>query len=165
MYSLYCARHHVNGTFLLLESDLVYERRALTTCLTHASDNVVLLAGFSDTSDECFVETQGGDLVAISKTRQDLGTEVNGELVGICKISQSLFSEMIRTAEQRFCRSRHVAYETDCLVAATQVMPISCPVVEDLVWCEIDDETHLARARDRIYPLVRELDLQDESKQ
>jgi 2-aminoethylphosphonate-pyruvate transaminase len=158
MYSLYCARHHVNGPFLLLESDLVYERRALTTCLTHASDNVVLLAGFSNTSDECFVETEGGNLVSISKTRQNLGTEVKGELVGICKISQSLFSEMIRTAEQRFYRTRHMTYETDCLVAATQVMPISCPVVEDLVWCEIDDETHLARARNRIYPLVRELD-------
>jgi 2-aminoethylphosphonate-pyruvate transaminase len=111
------------------------------------------------------VETKAGNLVSISKTRQDLGTEVKGELVGICKISLSLFSEMIRTAEQRFCHTRHVAYETDSLVAASQVMPISCPVVEDLVWCEIDDETHLARARNRIYPLVRELDLQDESKQ
>ncbi len=163
MYSLFCARHHVNGTFLLLESDLVYERRALTTCLTHASDNVVLLAGFSGTSDECFVETKGGDLASISKTRQSLGTEVNGELVGICKISQSLFSEMIRTAEQRFCHTRHVAYETDSLVAASQVMPISCPVVEDLVWCEIDDETHLTRARNRIYPRVQELDLHRDS--
>ena len=53
MYSLYCARHCVDEAFLLLESDLVYQRRALTTCLEHPSDNVVLLAGFSNTSDTC----------------------------------------------------------------------------------------------------------------
>ena len=48
MYSLYCARHCVDEDFLLLESDLVYERRALTTCLQDPSDSVVLLAGFSN---------------------------------------------------------------------------------------------------------------------
>jgi choline kinase len=39
MYSLYCARHCVDEDFLLLESDLIYERRALTTCLEHPSDD------------------------------------------------------------------------------------------------------------------------------
>ena len=66
MYSLYCARHCVDEAFLLLESDLVYERRAITTCLEHPGANVVLLAGFSNTSDECYVETRNGRLVAIA---------------------------------------------------------------------------------------------------
>ena len=162
MYSLYCARHCVDEAFLLLESDLVYEPRALTTCLENPSENVVLLAGFSKTSDECLVETRNGRLVAISKNRESLGTEVRGEMVGICKISPSLFSAMLEMAEQRFGTTRHVDYETDCLVAAAWGVPISCPVVEDLVWCEIDDETHLARARDEIYPVVQRTDLNRE---
>ena len=162
MYSLYCARHCVDEAFLLLESDLVYEPRALTTCLENPSENVVLLAGFSKTSDECLVETRNGRLVAISKNRESLGSEVRGEMVGICKISPSLFSAMLEMAEQRFGTTRHVDYETDCLVAAAWGVPISCPVVEDLVWCEIDDETHLARARDEIYPVVQRTDLNRE---
>ena len=155
MYSLYCARHRVDEAFLLLESDLVYERRALTTCLEHPSDNVLLLAGLSNTSDECFVETQDGHLVAISKNREGLGSEVPGELVGICKISQLLFSVMLKTAERHFPTTRHVDYEMDGLVAAARNIPVSCIVVEDLMWCEIDDETHLARARNEIYPVVQ----------
>ncbi len=158
MYSLYCARHCVSESFLLLEADLVYERRALTTCLEHPSDNVVLLAGFSNSSDECFVETQAGRLLAISKNRESLGAEVRGEMVGICKISQSLFSLMLNTAEQRFRTTRHLDYEMDWLVSAARDVPISCPVVEDLVWCEIDDEAHLARARSEIYPVVQKGD-------
>ena len=164
MYSLYCARHCVDGSFMLLEADLVYERRALTTCLEYPSDNVVLLAGFSNTSDECFVETQNGRLVAISKNRESLGAEVRGEMVGICKISPSLFSLMLDTAEQRFRTTRHLDYEMDWLILAAQDVPIACPVDEDLVWCEIDDERHLARARNEIYPLVQERDVDRESR-
>jgi 2-aminoethylphosphonate-pyruvate transaminase len=154
MYSLYCARHCVDEDFLLLESDLVYERRALLTCLEHPGDNVLLLAGLSNTSDECFVETRGGCLVAIAKNRESLGVEVPGEMVGICRISRSLYAVMLEAAEQRFRTTRHMDYETDCLVAAAGGVPIACPCVEDLVWCEIDDETHLERARNEIYPIV-----------
>ena len=155
MYSLYCARDCVDEAFLLLESDLVYERRALITCLEHPSDNVLLLAGLSKTSDECFVETRDGCLVAIGKSRESLGAEVPGEMVGICKISRSLYSVMLEAAEQCFRTTRHVDYETDCLVAVAGTVSIACPSVEDLVWCEIDDETHLIRARNEIYPVVQ----------
>ena len=62
---------------------------------------------------------------------------------------------MLDVAERRFNTSRHVDYETDCLVEAAREVPISCPVIEDLVWCEIDDETHLERSRDVIYPMVQ----------
>jgi len=154
MYSLSCARDCVDEDFLLLESDLVYERWALTTCLEHPSDNVVLLSGFSNTSDEVFVETRNGRLVAMSKNREHLGSETPGEFVGICKISRSLFTVMLDTADQRFSTTRHMDYETDCLVAAAGVVPVSCHVVEDLIWCEIDDESHLARARELIYPTI-----------
>jgi choline kinase len=159
MYSLYCAREHINEPFLLLESDLVYERRALTACLNHSSENVLLLAGFSNSSDECFVESKNGDLLKISKNRQSLGSEVRGELVGISKISRDLFTTMLTIAEDRFKTTRHMDYETECLVKAAQGVPVSCPIVEDLVWCEIDDETHLARAREKIYPFIQAKDV------
>ena len=31
-------------------------------------------------------------------------------------------------------------------------MPIVCPVIDDLIWAEIDDPSHLERARQTIYP-------------
>ena len=158
LYSLYCARHCIDESFLLLESDLVYEPRALSSCLDSTSDNVVLLAGFSNTSDECFVETRNGRLVGISKNRQSLGAEVEGEMVGICKISRSLFARMLETTEECFQTTRHRDYETDWLVAASRDVPISCLVVADLVSCEIDDEKHLARARHEVYPIVQKKD-------
>lgn len=165
MYSLYCARDLIKGDFLLLESDLVYERRALTTCLEDPNANVILLAGLSHSSDEVFVETRNGNLVSMSKRRDQLGETIAGEMVGISKISRSLFTLMIESAETKFLTTRHVDYETDCLVDASKQIPIACPVVDDLLWCEIDDETHLVRAQKEIYPRVQELDAQSKNHQ
>jgi 2-aminoethylphosphonate-pyruvate transaminase len=159
MYSLYCARSFVEGDFLLLESDLIFERRALDECLASTSESVLLLSGFSHTNDEVFVASRRGFLRAMSKNRRALvtmtpGAVLAGELVGISKISQALFSIMVKAAKQYFLRSLHMDYETDCLVLAARTRPMDCVKVEDLVWCEIDNLDHLRRARTVIYPAV-----------
>ena len=160
MYSLYCARRYVREDFLLLESDLTYERLALTTLLELPEDNVVLLSGFTKSRDEVFVEMNNDCLVAMSKDRDSLGPHVAGELVGISKISQRLYQVILKKALDRFHTTRHMDYETDCLVAAARVIPVNCHVVEDLAWSEMDDEWQLIRARDKVYSVILQRDHQ-----
>jgi len=154
MYSLYCAREWVKGDFLLLESDLIYEPRALDTLLGHPAQDAVLLSGPTKAGDEVYVETREGRLHAMSKERATLG-DVTGELVGITKVSTDLFAVMNRIATEAFASSLRFDYETDCLVAAGAERSIACPVVQDLVWGEIDDPSHLKRAREAVYPEIR----------
>jgi len=158
MYSLYCARRVAPGPFLLLESDLVYEPRALRVLLDHPATDAVLLSGPTLAGDEVHVETRGGNLVAMAKDRTRLGTGVAGELVGISKISPGLFTMMQRIAAQAFRHSLQFDYETDCLSAAARERAIPCPVVPDLIWGEIDDPAHLRRVRQSVYPAVSRLD-------
>lgn len=158
MYSLWCARAAAQGPFLLLESDLVYEPRALATLLDGPDEDAVLLSGPTGAGDEVFVEARDGRLLAMSKDRATLGPGVAGELVGISRISAPLFALMCRIAEQAFARSLKFDYETDCLVAAARERAIRCPVVPDLLWGEIDDPAHLARVRGAVYPAVARLD-------
>jgi 2-aminoethylphosphonate-pyruvate transaminase len=153
MYSLWCARDSLPGDFLLLESDLVYEPRALATLLAHPGPDAILLSGPTAAGDEVWVETRDGSLVAMSKRREDLAT-VTGELVGIARISAGLHARMQRIAAEAFTRSLRFDYETDCLVAAGREQPIPCVLVPDLVWGEIDDPAHLARVRQLVYPRV-----------
>lgn len=152
MYSLYCARSVTNGPFLLLESDLIYEPRALRTLLDHPAGDAILLSGPTDAGDEVFVETRAGKLVNMSKDRARLGPVIAGELVGISKISTDLFALMRSIATAAFRNSLMFDYETDCLVAAARERAIACPVVPDLLWAEIDDPAHLRRAREQVYP-------------
>ncbi len=154
MYSLYCARDLVEGDFLLLESDLIYEQRALTELLVDPAPDAILLSGPTAAGDEVWVETRDGSLVAMSKDSGSLGGLVAGELVGISKISAELFALMQEIAGEAFKTTLHYDYETDCLVAAGLRRAIHCPVVPDLAWSEIDDPDHLQRAREHIYPQI-----------
>lgn len=152
MYSLWCARNLIDDDFLLLESDLVYEQRALDVLINHEMPDVVLLSGPTHAGDEVFVETADGLLVAMDKDKSRLQGPVAGELVGISRISRGLFAVMKHLAEQAFEDSLHYSYETDCLVAAAQAWDIACPVVADLAWGEIDDPAHLRRVREEVLP-------------
>ena len=154
MYSLYCARDVLDGDFLLLESDLIYEQRALTEVLGSADDSCMLLSGWTHAGDEVFVSARDGRLVDMSKDRTALAEAPAGELVGITKVSAALFRHMKDFAAEAFRRSLMVDYETDCLVGVASLHPVACRVAEGLLWAEIDDPGHLARARASVYPAI-----------
>jgi 2-aminoethylphosphonate-pyruvate transaminase len=167
MYSLWCARDRVERRpFLLLESDLVYEPRALDVLLDGADPDAVLLSGPTGAGDEVYVESVAGRLVAMAKDRSRLAS-VAGELVGISRVSAELFGLMQRIAAQAFASSLRYDYETGCLVAAARDRAIACPVVTDLAWGEIDDPAHLRRVTGTVYPVVAALDARgrDSSRQ
>ena len=157
MYSLYCTRHQVDSDFVLLESDLIYEQRALSSAWSFPRDNCLILSEYTKSNDEVFVQLDEDRLVNMSKNREQL-SKVDGELVGITRISMGLFSEMLNVAEAAFKKSLHYDYETGCLIAASKTCPVYCTLVPDLVWAEIDDTAHLERAQRPIYPEILKRD-------
>jgi 2-aminoethylphosphonate-pyruvate transaminase len=152
-YSLWLALEHLaagksNCPFLLLESDLVYEIRALEEVLEDPHEDVILLSGPTGSGDEVWVEADAsGRLVSMSKDRSKLGPEVAGELVGITRVSPGLAEELRRQGEGLLSLQPMAEYETCGLVAAGARRPAYCRRADGLVWAEIDDENHLARAR------------------
>jgi len=58
--------------FLLLESDLVYESRALRVLQDDPRPDLILVSGITNSGDEVWVQTEGGNLRALSKDRSKL---------------------------------------------------------------------------------------------
>ena len=152
MYSLFQVKNAIENDFLLLESDIIYEQRALTTLIQHPEADVILCSGETGSDDAVFITCANSNLVNMSKDLSELEHPIFGELVGISKISLGLFKEMIATAEKRFAKSLHVAYETDCMVEVASHWSIPCHKVAGLLWSEIDNAEHLQRARSSVYP-------------
>ena len=97
--------------------------------------------------------TISGDIVAISKEpRPDL--QIQGELVGISKISQNLFHKMCaqHQANLSFPCSNH--YE-ECISEVSSEWVVPYLRIGDLVWTEIDDQFHFDRAIKIIYPRIK----------
>jgi len=158
LYSLCCAREQLDGDLLLLESDIVYEGRALGALLEHPAPDVLLLSAPTRAGDEVWVEARAGALHDMSKDRTRLGPEIAGELVGIAKLSRPFLGEVLAVGERMFRTGYKGDYEVHGLVQASRVRPMTCLLVPDLLWGEIDDARHLERAQTTVYPRLVELD-------
>jgi 2-aminoethylphosphonate-pyruvate transaminase len=122
---------------LVLESDIIYEPRALAAILDSAADTSTLVSGATGAGDEVWVDAVDNRLRAMSKDRRQLSSVV-GEFVGVTRLSRESADAMRR------CRSQ-TDYETGGLVAIAERHHVATIVVGDLQWGEIDDEHQYAR--------------------
>lgn len=156
MHSLYLAKDEVDDDFLLLESDLLYEYRALPLIIEHKYDTSVLVSGRTDAGDEVYVY---GETDRIQKISKELNNqmEILGELVGIVKLSLKSYQEMIvqYKSHPQFPTLHH--YE-EIISELSEQQKINALKITDLVWTEIDDPEHFDRARRLVYPKILEND-------
>jgi 2-aminoethylphosphonate-pyruvate transaminase len=160
MYSLFVGGSVAEYPFLLLESDLIYERRALAILSNDEASDAVLLSGKTGAGDEYYIEANEGLLVNASKDRRAFSKPPLGEWTGISKLSEACFTEMVLFGESSVQGRFRMGYE-DALVAAAQKIPVHCRLVEDLLWSEVDDEGQLVHAQSRVYPRIAAIDGSD----
>lgn len=158
MYTLYNLRARVDEPFLLLESDLLYEQRALTMLIEDPRPDVILASGFTGSRDEVWLQIgQGSQLLNLGKDRAQLG-EVHGELVGINKLSRDGYRAVCDVMAAELERTPKLDYEGAMLRVARAGRAMAVLRVDDLAWCEIDDEGHLERALRDVLPRIRARD-------
>jgi len=151
MYTLYQLKDSITEDFLLLESDLLYDGAALLNLQADKQSDIVLASGKTDSGDEVYIEVdEDKQLVNVSKQPEQL-QYTYAEWVGITKVSLETYHQMCKIAEEEFVVQPKWDYEY-ALVKVSREHPIAVKKVEALVWCEIDDEQHLERARTLIYP-------------
>ncbi len=149
MFTLYNCRDLILSDFLLLESDLIFEDRAITDLLKSRHDTVMLASSLTDTQDEYFIETDKNNfLLNVSPDRKELDT-VSCEFVGIHRISLPYYREMCRIAEGVFLKNPQIGYEF-IIRDASRKMPCKVHRIDDLAWHEIDDERDLLYAENNI---------------
>ena len=147
----------MRGSFLLLESDIVYEPRALDVVLASRHENLILTSGPTGAGDEVYVwaDAQEGfhRFRGMSKIRAAHADAPFGELVGITKVSAELAAELAAHAVDG---KPDADYES-AVVRASSRIPIACHRVDDLTWGEIDDEAMLARVKAHLWPRLKHI--------
>ena len=146
MYSLWCARKLINTDFILLESDLIFETRAISELLESPVKNSLLITGKTEAGDEVYVEADGDSVKQISKDKKVLGSVV-GEFIGVSRLSYDFYLKLIPIAEESFESDLKVSYDMDCFVTVADKIPLGFLKIENLLWAEIDDALQLKRAK------------------
>jgi len=148
-HTLNYGKNLIDTDFLLLESDLLYHSDAIKRLIESDHADVILCSGFTQSNDEVYVESEGGLLKNLSKNRENLSS-VDGELVGIWKISKNLFDVLLdHHGEAKDATTKD--YE---IAIANSNHQVNVLRLENLVWCEIDNEEHLNRAKNKILPRI-----------
>lgn len=151
MASLAIMNGIINDDFLLLESDLIYEKKALLEAINFSYSSCMMLSGKTNSGDEYYIEVEDKNLCRGSKDKSKLKT-IYGELVGINKISMELFALMIKEYENSKIAQYH--YE-DAIIDSAKSVVVGYKKIEDLIWAEIDDEEHLERVNSTILPKLK----------
>lgn len=152
MYTLYNCRNVIgDDDFLLLESDLVFERRAITALQDCPHPDVMLITPVIKFQDQYYVEANAdGRLTNCSVNKEDL--KAKGELVGIHKLSSAFYRQMCADYATKAEQLPKLGYEYELLHMSRHLMPIHVLCEEGLKWYEIDDVRDLEYAEKHIIP-------------
>jgi choline kinase len=150
MYTLWNCRQAIGEEdFLVLESDLVFEKRAIDELLPDHHSNSILCADVTKFQDSYFLEyNQKLELVNCSVNERDL--IVCGEMVGIHKLSNSFYKELCSYYSKIVEVKPKMGYEFALLHLAQTFEPIHVHKIPDLIWYEIDDYEDLVFAEKNI---------------
>jgi 2-aminoethylphosphonate-pyruvate transaminase len=150
MYTLYNCREMVGSDdFLLLESDLVFERRAITSLINCPHPDVMLITPVTKFQDQYYVESnEEGTLTNCSTDKSQVNAK--GELVGIHKLSNSFYKKMCADYALKVDQMPKLGYEYQLLFMSQHKSPVYVLCEEGLKWYEIDDIDDLNFAEENI---------------
>lgn len=150
MYTLWNTRDLVGeDDFLLLESDLIFETRAIQALLESSWTDIMLISPVIKFQDQYYIESNDDDILSACSVIKD---EVNakGELVGIHKLSNSFYRKMCMEYAKIVEDKPKLGYEYMLLNMSKTISPVYVLKIEGLQWYEIDDEQDLKYAEGNI---------------
>ena len=147
MKSLALAQEYVKEDFLLLEGDTFYEKVLIERLSNTQYPLCLSMTEETGSGDECYVETKRDFVTKITKDRHRV-CNIEGELIGVMKISIETYSKML----DLFAKSSnpHLNYEY-LLMDVTDVVDRPVLRFKNLIWGDVDTYDDFKRLKKDIY--------------
>ena len=154
MYTLWnCRRAIGDDNFILLESDIIYSKNAITELQENEHSDIMLITPVTKFQDQYYVEyDEHGTLTRCSTNKAEI--DAKGELVGIHKLSSSFYHRMCLEYDKIEEEKPKLGYEYQLLWMSQNVSPVYVHNSSDVKWYEIDDEDDLKYAEDNIIKFI-----------
>ena len=154
MYTLWNCRGAIGDEdFLLLESDIIYGKDAITELQENEHPDIMLITPVTKFQDQYYVEyDENGTLTRCSTDKTEINAK--GELVGIHKLSSVFFHTMCAEYEKIVEEKPKLGYEYQLLWMSQHLRPLYVQNSSDVKWYEIDDEDDLKYAENHIVSVL-----------
>ena len=143
MFTLYNCREAIGeDDFLLLESDIIFEKKAITSLIETPFEAAMLITPVFKFQDQYYVEmNEQCELINCSTDKNKI--KASGELVGVHKLSNRFYQIMINEYAKIIDEKPKLGYEYQLLDISQRITPMHVLRLENLQWYEIDDEQDL----------------------
>ena len=153
MYTLWNCREAIGeDDFLLLESDLVFEKRAITALIDCPFESAMLITPVTKFQDQYYVRMDSQNRLVDCGVDKS-AFEPSGELVGIHKLSGKFYKTVVAEYGKVIDEKPKLGYEYQLMLTSRKGVAGELPdgtmnvlKLEGLKWYEIDDESDLAWA-------------------
>ena len=154
MYTLFNMRKLIgDDSFILLESDLVFDKKAIISLLNDKHDTILLSTPVTKFQDQYYIETDNkGFLVNCSENKDEIN--YLGEFVGIHKLSNQFYKQLCKYYESIVSEQPKLGYEYALLYMSNNNNPIYVLNTSDVKWYEIDDVDDLKYAEENVLPFI-----------
>lgn len=160
MYSLSLAKDYISDDFILVESDLVFERQAISGIIKNKNRDCLLITNESGSGDEAFVQLKNNYLFKMAKDIHQFN-RIDGEMIGISKISYKLYNMMLKEFEKNI--NPYLNYEY-MLLDISRDYKVKCLKIDDLIWGEIDNLEQYKFIEDYLYHRIKRKELEAEKE-
>ncbi|AWK49988.1 LPS biosynthesis choline kinase [Clostridium beijerinckii] len=155
MHSLSLAKEYIDDDFLLVENDLIFERKAIKELAESENRDCILFTNESGSGDEAFVEIRDNHLFKMSKDIHQFN-RIDGEMIGLTKISYKLYNMMLEEFKGNV--NPYLNYEYVLLDVARNYN-IGFVKIDDLAWGDADTQKEYEKIKNYLYPTIRRREL------
>ncbi|MBE6063522.1 MAG: winged helix-turn-helix transcriptional regulator [Clostridium butyricum] len=155
MHSLSLAKEYIDDDFLLIENDLIFEKRAIKELVESPERDCILFTNESGSGDEAFVEIRDNHLFKMSKDIHQFN-RIDGEMIGLTKISYKLYEMMLEEFKSNV--NPYLNYEYVLLDVARNYN-IGFVKIDDLAWGDADTLKEYEKIKNHLYPTIRRREL------
>lgn len=148
-YSLNLIKNYLNEDFILLDSDIIYEKKALKKLLDSKEENLILISSETGSKDECYVEAEDDCVIKMSKDKSEL-KKIYGEMLGISKLSVDYFRKIMELKVE----NSYYSYEYSIADVAKE-KKLKVLKINELAWGEIDNQEQYNKVLKEIYPKIK----------
>lgn len=150
MYTLWNCREAIGGDdFILLESDIIYNKSAILELQENDHSNIMLISPVTKFQDQYYVEfDENGTLTRCSTNKSEI--DAKGELVGIHKLSSLFYHKLCAEYDKIVDDKPKLGYEYELLWMSQNVSPVYVHNSSEVKWYEIDDEDDLKYAEEKV---------------
>ena len=150
MYTLWNCREAIgDDDFILLESDIIYSKNAITELQENEHPDIMLITPVTKFQDQYYVEYDEHGTLTRCSTNQD-EIKAKGELVGIHKLSSTFYHQLCAEYEKIVIDKPKLGYEYQLLWMSQHLSPVYVHNSSDVNWYEIDDEDDLKYAEENV---------------